>query len=281
MIFPITQFVSPPGFLPGGHVIRRKSVDITPHAAGVRPYAPGDPMRRIHWPTTARRGQLIVKEFEQDPQAEVWIFLDAQQQVQAERRHEEPSMAVENLLFARRPKLVLPPSTLEYEISIAASLAHYFIGQKRAVGLVVHDRTSSVITADRSERQEHKILETLAFVEGKGDLSIAALAGAHAHPLPKGSTVILLSPTTSTELVLLVDDLQRRGLRPLVVLLDAATFGGPVGTGSLARRLEETGCPLRTVRCGTNLSETLAALFAPGLSQDRMSWQIPTLSHLT
>ncbi|MFN2121223.1 MAG: DUF58 domain-containing protein, partial [Anaerolineales bacterium] len=216
MIFPIAGFVAPPGILPGGRAVRRKSVDITPHAAGVRPYVAGDPMRRIHWPTTARRGELIVKEFEQDPQAEVWIFLDAQQQVQAEQQHDEPLMPLENLLFVRRPKLELPPSTLEYEISIAASLAHFFVGQERAVGLVVQDRTSSVITADRSERQEHKILETLAFVEGKGDMSVSALAAAHAHQLPKGSTLILLTPTTSTETLLLVDDLQRRGLRPVV-----------------------------------------------------------------
>ena len=78
-----------------------------PFATGLSPGRPGDPaqgdgnhsacggrssvrargirMRRIHWPTTARRGQLIVKEFEQDPQAEVWIFLDAQERAQAQK----------------------------------------------------------------------------------------------------------------------------------------------------------------------------------------------------
>ncbi len=131
MTFPIASFLSPPGLLPGGQVIRRKSMDITPHAAGVREYVTGDPMKRIHWPTSARRGQLMVKEFEQDPQAEVWLFLDAQQKVQAHKSFVTPEIPLENLLFSRRPKLTLPPSTLEYEISIAASLAHYFIEQKR------------------------------------------------------------------------------------------------------------------------------------------------------
>ena len=140
-------------------------------------------------------------------------------------------MPLESLLFTRKPKLSLPPSTLEYEISIAASLAHYFIAQKRAVGLVAQDRTYTVITAERSERQENKILETLAFIEGKGELSIAALAGAHARLLPKGSTVILLTPTTSDDILLVADDLQRRGLRPVVVLLAAESFGGQPGTG--------------------------------------------------
>jgi uncharacterized protein (DUF58 family) len=281
MIFPIMQFLSPPGFLPGGQVIRRKAAEITPHAAGVRPYVPGDPMRRIHWPTTARRGQLIVKEFDQDPQAEVWIFLDAQQRVQAQKDHDVPAMPLESLLFTRKPKLSLPPSTLEYEISIAASLAHYFIAQKRAVGMVAQDRTYTVITAERSERQENKILETLAFIEGKGDLSIAALAGAHARLLPKGSTVILLTPTTADEMLAVADDLQRRRLRPVVVLLSAETFGGRTGTGPIARRLEEARVPLRLVECGADLGATLSGLLAPTFPQDSVPWQRPTLSHLT
>ena len=50
MLFPIAEFATPPGLLPGGRAIRRKSIDITPHAAGVREYVPGDPMKRIHWP---------------------------------------------------------------------------------------------------------------------------------------------------------------------------------------------------------------------------------------
>ena len=70
MVFPIQSFLSPAGLVSGGAVIRRKTTDITPHAAGVREYVTGDPMKRIHWPTSARRGSLMVKEFEQDPQAE-------------------------------------------------------------------------------------------------------------------------------------------------------------------------------------------------------------------
>ena len=121
MIFPIESFLPPPGLLPGGQVTRRKSMDITPHATGVREYNSGDPMKRIHWPTSVRRGQLMVKEFDQDPQAEVWLFLDAQLSVQAVLPHAEmPELPVEDLLFTRRPKFSLPPSTLEYGITITA-----------------------------------------------------------------------------------------------------------------------------------------------------------------
>ena len=68
VIFDIQSFLFPPGLLPGGQVIRRKSADITPHAAGVREYVHGDAMKRIHWPTSIRRNQLMVKEFEEKTQ---------------------------------------------------------------------------------------------------------------------------------------------------------------------------------------------------------------------
>jgi uncharacterized protein (DUF58 family) len=69
MIIPVANFPSPAGLLPGGKAIQRKSYDVTPHASGVREYVHGDPLKRIHWPSTARRGKLMVKEFEQDPQS--------------------------------------------------------------------------------------------------------------------------------------------------------------------------------------------------------------------
>ncbi len=280
MTFPIPSFLSPPGLLPGGRVIRRKSTDITPHAAGVREYIAGDPMKRIHWRMSARRGQLMVKEFELDPQSEVWIFLDAQQKVHAHKSFTTPEIPLENLLFSRRPKLTLPPSTLEYEISIASSLAHYFIEQKRAVGLVTEERTYTMIPAERSERQENKILETLAFLEGKGDLSIAALVGAQAPQLPQGSSVILLTPTTSPDLLIMAENLQRRNLRPVVILLVAETFNGSQGTDKVAGRLIEQRVPICLIHCGEDLSQALSNFSYNNMSTDATLWQRPTLSHL-
>ena len=120
MIHEIYSFQTPQGVLTGGQVIRKKSPDITPHAAGVREYVHGDAMKRIHWATSARRNRLMVKEFEQDPQAEIWLYLDAHQIVHYQKRHEQQEMALHDMLLAKRPKIKLPPSTLEYGVSIAA-----------------------------------------------------------------------------------------------------------------------------------------------------------------
>jgi len=280
MIYKISSFVSPPGLLPGGQVIRRKALDITPHASGVREYVPGDPMKRIHWPTTARRGQLIVKEFEQDPQAEVWFFLDAQREVHAEKEYVYPQMYGEGWMFDRRPQYELPPSTFEYSISITASLAHYYLEQRRAVGLVTASHQFRVIPAERSERQEGKILETLAFMEAESNFSIAGLVAAQAGQLPQGSSAILVTPTIYPELLAVVDDLQKRNLRPVVVLLIADSFGGAVGGEKLYRMLLERSVPTCRIYCDADLSLELSG-FSSNMTTQDSSWQRPPLSHLT
>ena len=281
MVIPIESFLSPPGMVPGGPVIRRKTMDITPHAAGVREYVPGDPMKRIHWPTSARRGMLMVKEFEQDPQAEVWLFLDAQAKIQSHKTFETPAMPIESLLFSRKPKLTLSPSTLEYEISIAASLAHYYISRRRAVGLVTDDLLYTMIAAERSQRQEDKILETLAFIQGKGNLPISALVSTQAGQLSQGSTAILITPSTSLDLLVVADDLQRRRLSPVVVLLVAESFGGSTGTQEVTQRLLAQRVPVCLIYCDANLSQALSSFSAQSTTQDLNTWQRPALSHLT
>ncbi|MGL6095547.1 MAG: DUF58 domain-containing protein [Fimbriiglobus sp.] len=43
---------------------------------GVRPYRPGDSPRDIHWRTTARRGQLVVREYDQTDPLDLVILID-------------------------------------------------------------------------------------------------------------------------------------------------------------------------------------------------------------
>jgi len=281
MMFHVNQFLSPPGLLPGGRAIRRKSIDITPHAAGVREYTTGDAMKRIHWPTSIRRDQLMVKEFEQDPQAEVWLFVDTYKSVHIEKAGEELISPVDDLILVRRPKFKLPRSTLEYSIIITASLAHYFLEQRRSVGLVTSQgRSYKVIPAERSERQEAKILEALAFLQAESAFTLPSLVTAQLGQLPQGSSAILVTPMIWSELLIGVDSLQRRNLRPVVVLLMSQSFGSRASNEDLAKSLEERNVPVCRVYCDADLSETLSSFATTSFSQD-LSWRRPVLSHLT
>jgi len=282
LLFQVNEFLSPPGLLPGGKAIRRKSIDVTPHASGVREYIPGDPMKRIHWPTSIRRDQLMVKEFEQDPQSEVWLFLDTHKGVHFARPHEHTeTYPIDDLLLLRRHQIRLEPSSLEYSVSIAASLAHYFIQQRRAVGLVTASyRSYKVISAERSERQEAKILEELAFLRAESTYTLPGLVTAQMGQLPQGSSAILITPMIWSELLVAVDSLQRRNLRPVIVLLMIDSFGSRTSNEELAQSLAERNVPVCRVYCDADLSETLSSFSANTFAKD-MSWRHPVLSHLT
>jgi uncharacterized protein (DUF58 family) len=224
----------------------------------------------------------MVKEFEQDPQAEVWLFLDTHRNAHVSRPVEETeTYPLDDLLLLRRRKVKLPPSTLEYSISITASLANYFISQRRAVGLVsASGRAFKVIPAERSERQEAKILEELAFLQAESTYSLPGLVTAQLGHLPQGSTALLVTPSIWSELLIGVDSLQRRNVRPVVVLLMSQSFGSRTDNEDLAQSLSERKVPVCRIYCDADLSETLSSFAFNTFSQE-VSWRRPVLSHLT
>ena len=61
---------------PGDNTTRKRSHDLTPHAASVREYAFGDSISRVHWNSTARLGKLMSKEFDLDRSGDIWILVD-------------------------------------------------------------------------------------------------------------------------------------------------------------------------------------------------------------
>jgi uncharacterized protein (DUF58 family) len=257
MTVPITYFPPPPGLLPGGKAVRQRTSDVTPHAAGVREYVPGDPMKRIHWPSTAHRGRFMVKEFEQDPQADIWLFLDAQQEVHVLSSEQVVDNREDGWLLYR-PSVVLPRDSFEYTISAAASLASYFLTERRAVGLACASAKSTIVSAERGDRQVSKIMETLAFLQPDGTMPLHGLVTMRAKLLPIGTGVILITPSTRPELLLAVEDLQRRNLRPVVVLVKADTFSETGESESIISSLLNRNIPVFPIGFGDDLSVKLA-----------------------
>ena len=50
-------------------------------------------MNRIHWKSTARHGEIQVKEFDLEQTADAWIILDLQRGIQAGRGEESTTEA--------------------------------------------------------------------------------------------------------------------------------------------------------------------------------------------
>jgi uncharacterized protein (DUF58 family) len=264
MMVDVRNFPNPPGLLPGGEALRRRTHQITPNAAGVREYEHGDPLNRIHWLSTARRGRMMVKEFELDPLADVWIFMDAEKAIQHANPQPEPDYYAKDF-WQRHAKMALPQSTEEYGISIAASLARDYLRRGRAVGLVGAGQQLILISPDRGGRQLGKILEALALLRAEGTIPLRGIVETQVKHMVRGSTVVLITPTVNREAALLADYLLQRGLRPVVILLEAATFGGDQSSDGLLTSIKILGVPVRSVACGADLEQVLSNGYGRGV----------------
>jgi len=134
-------------------------------------------------------------------------------------------------------------------------------------------KVHTVLPAERSNRQEGKILETLAYVEGRGKLSLAGVVSAQTAQFPRGSTVVLITTSFSQDLLAAVDHLQLRKLRPAVIVLLAGTFGGASRAWDGEPFLRERRVPLRLIAYRDDLAQAFAGFSTDTFGVDRMPWQ--------
>jgi len=231
----LPRFGRVPGELPGGSVQGVRVQFSTPNVASVREYHPGDAVNRIHWPTTARTGRMMVREFELDPTADVWIVLDLDADVHTGAGLE---------------------STEEYAVTAAASLARHLLDQGRAVGLVSQTAT---LPADRGPRQVERILEVLALVQATSRLSLAAMLSAETSRFARSSTLIVVTPSTAESWARFCQALNGRGVHSTAVLIEAATFGQAPLTLLLVSSLAAGHIPTYLVKRGDRLEHALAS----------------------
>ena len=257
----VAQFSPPTGYLPGGEIMRRRTPYVTASVAGVRDYAPGDGFNRIHWPSTARTGRLISKEFELDPLADVWIFLDMYEAAHAETPwHEEISDTPLPWLSRRVERLELPPSTVEYSVTVAASLAQHFLQSDREVGFLSYAGRREVVQPDRGERQLSRLFEILAVIQPAGRVPLAQMLAHDGATLARHTTLIVITPSTDHGWVAALRGLRARGVHGVCVFLAARTFGAAPEWDLVLADLQASGLPAYLVRQGDDLPGALGRL---------------------
>jgi len=259
LVYPATvdlsAFALPVGELPGGSAIQRRTPFVTPNAAGVRDYFPGDAFNRIAWSATARTGQLMVKEFELDPTADLWIILDLDASVQAGALGGSSMPAMQT---ADVPLSFWLDSTEEYGVTIAASLARHFLNQNRNVGLIVNESPTTVIPADRGGRQMLKIFEQLAVARANGDMPLAELLVAEGGLFTRNSTVIAITSSTDESWVQAVIDIVTRSVQSVAVVIEPNTFGGQESSLMVVSDLASVNVPTYLVKYGDDISQALS-----------------------
>ncbi len=168
--------------------------------ADIRAYVPGDPLRSVNWPASARRGQLHITERFTDRAADVVTVIDTYPQ--------EPGPATEALELSVRGATQVVQSTLQH-------------GDR--AGLVALGARVRWLGSDAGRRQFYRVLDAVLEVGEAMEVSTGTLAPRQA--LPPRAMVVAFSTLLRTDFTLAMLDLRRRGHTVLVIdVLRGAPF---------------------------------------------------------
>ncbi|HEX8026341.1 MAG TPA: DUF58 domain-containing protein, partial [Candidatus Limnocylindrales bacterium] len=200
---PLPQWKLPAANLDGSHAMRERTLQTTPLATTVRPWAPGDAFNRIHWKSTARHGDIQVKEFDLEQTADAWVILDLDRSVQRGSGDD---------------------STVESAVRVAAAVADKAILENRAVGMTVGAHRLAQLPPDRGGRQHLKIMQLLAAVDGDGTGSLSEVLVATVPRIRRGMTAVVVTPSLDRSWVKPLSTLRARGVACVAVTFDRAAF---------------------------------------------------------
>jgi uncharacterized protein (DUF58 family) len=243
----LADFWIPSAQLPGEGTAYRLIHYVSPNAATVREYQPGDSYNCIHWRSTARLNRLMVKKFEMHPDSEVWLLLDLQSAVQVGAGDD---------------------STQEYGVRVAASLANHLLQANRMVGLIAYGEETVVIDAARGPEQHMRVLEALALARAEGEEPLSGVLQQEVRRFGRHSTVVVITPSTDEGWVAALQPMVQRGGRAAAVILEPGSFGASESALAPLSILVASGIPNVIVRCGDDLSLALG----PGGASTRHFW---------
>jgi uncharacterized protein (DUF58 family) len=223
---------------------------------GIREYRPGDDPRRIHWPATARRGSLLVKEFEIDLSPYYTVFVDL------ERRHRAGT--------GRK-------STLEYVLRTAGSVIWTAVRSGGFVQVNGYGAQPLHVPPGRGDAHLTFALYELIRADLDGAVPLPEAVLRNLPYIPLQSTVVLVSGTVFVDLPALgdvVETLRSRGSRVVVFLVNNFSFpaisGWPPARALVVEKMQEVtfflrsrGVPVQVLEEADDL-ETVLGRGGPG-----------------
>ncbi|MGB1252033.1 MAG: DUF58 domain-containing protein [Candidatus Promineifilaceae bacterium] len=174
------------------------------NVSSVREYRPNDPLKHIHWRSSAKRGNLLVRQFDEDSGGDVWILVDLNRAVQVGQGID---------------------GTEEQAVLLAASLAARALAVNRPVGLVAYGDEPQILAPNHGEGQRWQILRSLALVSAENSHTPLVQALADVQRLAKrGAALLIISADNSAEWLPNLFRLTQIGVNVYPVLFNSASF---------------------------------------------------------
>ncbi|MYW62788.1 DUF58 domain-containing protein [Streptomyces sp. SID8379] len=222
---------------------------------GVRQWEPGERQRRIHWPSTTRRGTVQLHRFAAERAADTVMLIDAFADVV------DPATGV---------------SSLDETVRAAAGLARAYLRTHDRVGVVSTGGATRWLPPRSGDAAFYRIVESVLAVRKDRRFDASGLQRVPAPALPEGALVYVFTPLSDARILKVLRDLQARARRPVVVEIPSGDPEVPPGdtAGELALRLwhadraamrfalRDSGVPVLRHTAGEPLDLALAPLLS-------------------
>jgi uncharacterized protein (DUF58 family) len=188
----------------------------------IREYRLGDDLRRIHWRSSAKADELMVRREEQPHQSRATILLDTRQSA-----HRGSG----------------PASSFEYAVSAAASIGSHLSRQQFVVRLLSEETTADAYWHDRGisgPAEVQLLLDALAVVQTSPQTELSAGNESHSS----GLVVAILGSVSPTDLAAL-SRLRAGSTRALAVVVDVAAWARGDQPGATSVSAKEQADSLR------------------------------------
>jgi uncharacterized protein (DUF58 family) len=183
---------------------------------GTREYRPGDPLRKIHWRSWARRGEPVVREHQEEYFSRLALVLDT--------------------FLPRRPR---PRERERFEaaISVLASLTDHFSRSEEVVDILAAGPELHEVSAGRSLGYLDNVLDVLAGLEPSSGPPFESIGPALLERLERFTTVVAVMLEWDAPREAFLRQLRALGVATQVFLVhDGATrasWSSPGGLGEI------------------------------------------------
>ena len=201
----------------------------------VREYSQGESLRKVHWRTTARRGQLMVKELEDAPRDEIAVLLDAD------------AGAVVGDSF-------------DVQVRAAGSILRVHAAHGRRAVLAVNSAARPSARVASLEGDWAAALALLAEAEPTGMRPVVELLAREGGPASRAVETVVVTARISGTLATKLIQRALAGQGISVVWVDTASFAGrPTRVEPELLRLQAAGVAVAAIRQGDSLAAVLGA----------------------
>jgi uncharacterized protein (DUF58 family) len=192
--------------------VRRHMFEDPVQVMTTRDYVSGDPMKNIHWKSSARLQKLQSRVFEHTTTMDMALFLDTR--------------TVADTFYWS----LISPDFLETAVIVAASIASYSANNGYKTGFYANEYywfSDNIMKLPPSNHPDQlkQVLEALAQVRGLATLSAEKMLDREARHLSWETTLVLITAVPTIDLMAALKRYQRAGRRVALVLIGGATAG--------------------------------------------------------